>query len=628
MIAKLRQTFLRLADATSITRKIMGIVLGLSVFFGLGFTIYLHTATQLLLTRQLESRGLTIAQGVATQATEPVLMGNEFILHSLLEETRQVNPDVRYVLVVSQQSEVLGDTFRRRIPVGLVTANIVSASGEPRVVPILTEEGMIRDVAYPLFGGRGGVVRVGMSEQFLQAELNRQTMQLLLATMAISLLGIWFSFQFSHILARPIKALAAATQQVAGGDLSGKAPVFARDDIGQLAMAFNAMTDRLGSQYEEIRRFSQQVLRDNAELVALNGVTASLNRLYHIDSLPSLAARLIAHRLELDSADVLLWQPDRECWLPEPASAVRELAAEAIRVQGVVVAGTQAAVPLMAGERCVGALVVSADSDRLASERCCHFLQSVGNHLTVALENARLVSELTDKQQVLTHLFDRAVAAQEEERRRISRELHDETSQSLTSLMLGLRSVEEATSPDVLRQNVRELRRRLTMTLDAVHQMARRLRPLALDDLGLKAALSRHIQEQAAQTGLDIDLDMDGLGEERLPADIETAVYRVVQEALANAIQHAAATEISVVLERQHGTVIALVEDNGSGFDVAAATRGSARLGLSGMQERARLVGGTLTFESAFGVGTTVCLRVPSAAREGGTPDAHSHSAG
>lgn len=628
MIAKLRHTFLRLADGTSITGKIMGMVVGLTIFFGLGFTLYLRTSTKLLLVKQLESRGLTIAEGVATRALEPVLMGNEFILHGLLEETRQVNPDVRYVLVISQQAEVLGDTFRRRIPVGLVSANTVGLRGESNVIPIRTEEGMIRDVAFPLFGGMGGIVRVGMSEQALQSELNKQTAQLLLATLGVSLLGVWSTYMLSHILVRPIKSLVVATQQVAAGDLSVKAPVLAGDDIGRLTMAFNAMTDRIASQYGDIRRFNQQVLRDNAELVSLNDVTASLNRLYHIDALPSLASRLIAHRLELDSARVLLWQPDRESWFPEPDSSLHELLAEAVRNQAVVIAGSQAVVPLLAGERPVGALVVSADPERLTLERCRHFLQTVGNHLTVALENARLLSELTDKQQVLTHLFDRTVAAQEDERRRISRELHDETSQSLTSLMLGLRSVEEAKSLDELATNIKDLRNRLVMTLDAVHQMARRLRPLALDDLGLKAALSRHIQEQATQTGLDIDLDMVGLGEERLPPDLETAVYRIIQEALANAIQHASATEISVVLERQGHTVIAVVEDNGSGFDVTTAANAGTRLGLSGMKERAHLVGGTLTIESGPGQGTTVFLRVPSAEREGGTPDADPHTVG
>ena len=219
------------------------------------------------------------------------------------------------------------------------------------------------------------------------------------------------------------------------------------------------------------------------------------------------------------------------------------------------------------------------------------------------------------------------MSAQEEERRRISRELHDETSQSITSLMLGLRSVEEADSPEALHRHVQILRERLLTALDSVHQMARRLRPLALDDLGLPTALRRHVWELVDQTGLDIDLEVDGLGEERLAPDIETAVYRIVQEALANAIRHARPAQVSVVVERQAGEVIAMVEDDGTGFDVSAAA-GTARLGLSGMKERAHLVGGTLTVESGPGNGTTVCLRIPCSPAKGGSDHAGPDSPG
>ncbi|HYG57188.1 MAG TPA: hypothetical protein VD902_03870, partial [Symbiobacteriaceae bacterium] len=177
MIARIRHGLFRLADATTITGKIMGIMLGLTLFFGIGFTLYLNISTRLLLVDQLQSRGLTIAEGIATRAVEPVLMANEFAIHGLLEETRQLNADVRYVFIISARGEVLGDTFRRRIPVGLVEANNVRADGEPSTVAIATDEGMVRDVAFPLFGGRGGSVRVGMSERSLEAELNRQTAQ-------------------------------------------------------------------------------------------------------------------------------------------------------------------------------------------------------------------------------------------------------------------------------------------------------------------------------------------------------------------------------------------------------------------------------------------------------------------
>lgn len=613
MIARLNQTLTRLADATSITGKIMGIVLALTLVLGLGLTLYVRTSTRILLAEQLDSRGLTIAEGVATRALEPVLMGNEFALHGLLEETSRLHPDVRYVMVISQRAEILGDTFRRQIPVGLVELNTVGPDGEQSIVAVSTDEGRVRDIALPLFGGRGGVVRVGMSERLLEAELNQQTANLLLATLGVSVLGVWVSYRLSRVLVRPITSLVSATTRLTDGDLSVQAPVFAQDEIGRLAAAFNAMTRHMEAQYTEIRWFNEQILRDNAELVALSSITGRLSRLHHIETLPALAGRLMADRLDLTAARVLLWDPDTEEFDPLPEPGVRSLATQALAEQSVAVEGGAAAVPLIAGERPVGVLFICCSPERLQAGRDHTFLQSIGNHLTVALENARLVSELTEKQQVLTHLFDRAVSAQEEERRRISRELHDETSQSLTSLMLGLRSVEESASPAELKQSLAQLRERLLRTLDSVHEMARRLRPLALDDLGLSAALSRHVQELVEQTGMDIDIDLAGLGEERLAPDVETAVYRIVQEAVANALRHAQASQISVVVERQRSLVIAIVEDNGTGFDTAPALKRANRLGLSGMRERASLVGGTLTVESALGTGTTICLRVPEA---------------
>ncbi len=627
MIDRIKQAFFRLADATTITGKVMGLILGLAIFLGLGFTTYLRVGTRLLLVDQLQSRGLTIAEGVATRAIEPVLMGNEFALHGLLEETVGVNKDVRYVLVVSARGEVLGDTFRRQIPVGLVGANSVGAGGEPSVVPIRTDEGMVRDIAFPLFGGRGGSVRVGMSERSLEVALNKQTLQLLLATLLTLLLGIWATYRLSHMLARPIRVLVEGTRQVAGGDLTVHVPVFAGDDLGHLAGAFNTMTARLANQYEEIRRFSDQVLRDNHELVALHRMTSGLNRLKHIATVPRVAARLIEHELGVPEAAVLLWNQDEERWEPALAEELAATAQASLEGRRVVVTADRAVVPLQVGSRRIGLLLVRDDPDRLATERCRSFLGSVGNHLTVALDNARLLSELTDQQQVLTHLFDRAVSAQEEERRRISRELHDETSQSLTSLMLGLRSVETASTPAELQQRSALLRERLVAALDSVHQMARRLRPLALDDLGLPAALTRFVQETSAQTGQDIDLDVDGLGSARLPSDVETAVYRILQEAVANAIRHGRPSQVSVVVEKQDGWVIAMVEDDGAGFDPQSITR-TTRLGIYGMRERAHLVGGSLTLESAPGRGTTIYLRIPCGVRKRTDADGHPNPPG
>jgi signal transduction histidine kinase len=141
--------------------------------------------------------------------------------------------------------------------------------------------------------------------------------------------------------------------------------------------------------------------------------------------------------------------------------------------------------------------------------------------------------------------------------------------------------------------------------LDDLHRLAIDLRPISLDRYGLVPALQQYVEFYRRQGSLDVDLVTIGMDEQRLPAELETAVYRVVQEALTNVLRHAKAQHVGVLLERRDGRVVAIVEDDGLGFDVAEAQR-CGRLGLVGMRERAEMLGGTLTIESAPGEGTTV----------------------
>jgi signal transduction histidine kinase len=214
-----------------------------------------------------------------------------------------------------------------------------------------------------------------------------------------------------------------------------------------------------------------------------------------------------------------------------------------------------------------------------------------------------MTTALAQKEQARQQLLRRVMAAGEEERKRVARELHDQTGQALTSLIAGLSSL-EATCPKAA-----ELRKLSEQTLTEVHDLSVALRPSALDDIGLVAALQKHCSTFAQRHGIKIDCQAVGFDGLRLPAEVETAAYRVVQEALTNAHRHARAKSVNVLLQRKDGGVLVVIEDDGDGFDASqwrTTVMNGNRLGLLGIEERAALCGGTLRIESRRGAGTSL----------------------
>jgi signal transduction histidine kinase len=201
----------------------------------------------------------------------------------------------------------------------------------------------------------------------------------------------------------------------------------------------------------------------------------------------------------------------------------------------------------------------------------------------------------------------RVVDAQELERRRLSRELHDETGQALTSILLGLKSLEETLENDSSRAATADLRELVVGTLQDVRRLAVELRPSALDDFGLVPALENLTSAFAEQTGIRVDFGA-ALGDKRVPGEVETALYRIVQESLTNVVKHAHARQVSISLTRTEGSVKAVIEDDGQGFDPTGPDAGH---GLIGMRERLALLGGRLQIESSAESGTTVAVEVP-----------------
>jgi PAS domain S-box-containing protein len=216
-------------------------------------------------------------------------------------------------------------------------------------------------------------------------------------------------------------------------------------------------------------------------------------------------------------------------------------------------------------------------------------------------------TERKHQEALRNRLFQEVMTAQEDERRRIARELHDETGQSLTALLVGLRTIEGARTKAEAVQLAQRLRGIAAHTLDEVGRLSRGLHPSILDDVGLAAAVTRQAQEVAEVHGLAVDVRVEGLDAEPLSPLLQSTVYRVVQEALTNVAKHAGARSVSVRLVRDQATVELRVQDDGTGFDP-----GNGRhLGLRGMQERAILVGGSVEVESLPGAGATITAHFP-----------------
>jgi two-component system, NarL family, sensor histidine kinase DevS len=258
-------------------------------------------------------------------------------------------------------------------------------------------------------------------------------------------------------------------------------------------------------------------------------------------------------------------------------------------------------IPLQARQQTLGVLIAhdKVGPDPRFTDADVRLAEQFATRAAIAVELSRRIARDS---------LRRVVAGQEVERRRLARELHDETGQALTSILLGLKSVEDAPDSKSMRAAAAELRELVVATLQDVRRLAVELRPKVLDDFGLVAAVERLAETISERSGVEVQLETR-LGAERLPELVETTLYRIVQEALTNAIKHAQASKVSILLVRRERAVTAVVEDDGVGFEVEEARADG--LGLPGMRERVELLEGKLTVESSPRAGTTIAAEVP-----------------
>jgi signal transduction histidine kinase len=407
------------------------------------------------------------------------------------------------------------------------------------------------------------------------------------------------------------------------------------------------MTEGLAKSRSESEAFQKELLRRNRELSALNAIAAEVSGPEELTSMMHGSLTRVLEAMSLNVGWVSMLNENRKratliCQEGLPLEIAQKVAVVNLsncacrtvvskKLPLVINGGSakcpvlghrpdngqpllcHATAPLISKSRVFGLLhVASSETNRFSIEDL-GLLDSIGHQMGVAIENARLWQELKRREEVRGQLLEQTISVQEAERKRIARELHDQTSQSLTSLVVGLKMIETQASEE-MRNSIANLRQLSSRTLEEVHNLAVELRPSSLDDFGLVAALQQYTKEYTSKFGIEADFQVIGLEGERLTPPMEIALYRIIQEALTNVVKHAEAKRVSILMEARGTSIVAIVEDDGKGFDVQEklSSRTSERgLGLYGMQERASLIGGVLTIESSHGVGTTIFIEVP-----------------
>jgi signal transduction histidine kinase/HAMP domain-containing protein len=625
----------------SVRIKIMGIVLALVLLLGFGVTWQVRVNMTTALLVQLQERGVSIARDMAARSTDYILINNTYALHELVQDSLRNNADLRYAFILDANNRVLVHSFEKGIPRGLAEKNSVAPTERAHSVVLYSDEGIIHDIAIPIFEGRAGTARVGLTEASVYRAVDALTGQMLLTTFVVSMLGVGAAYLLTLILTRPILTLVKATESVAQGDLTLRVPPWGDDEIGKLSTAFNRMTSELDQSQRAMRR-------RNRELAALNAVANAVNTPAPLAETLERALRALLAELGLPVGWVFLldrqntqiqlttWQglpweigereiatafhgcpctialTDKQSIVVTPLPERCPLRAGRLKDGRTV--SSHVTVPILAREQVLGVIgVASAEVTTFDTDEV-KLLEAVGQQLGVVIENARLWDDLREKERVRGQLLEKVIGAQEEERKRIARELHDDTGQVITSLMVGLRAASDACEP-ATRARLESLREIAAQTLDSVKRLARELRPPLLDDLGLPAALERYIASYRTTFDLNTDLQMVGFAANgRLTPEIELALYRIIQEALTNVAKHAHAKNVSIVVERKPHSVVAIIEDDGKGFDVRAVMESAqeeSKLGLYGMRERAELVGGRWQIESTPGKGSSVFVEIP-----------------
>jgi len=553
-------------------------------------------------------------QGVVANVQKSPLIDQVAVFRR--DGTAWVSADVGYT-PSAQEQEVLDETLSGGSTgisnVGDTLTVFIPVANKPECGRCHTTDGSIL-----------GAVGVTVDEAPLRHELSQATRYSFLFSLAPLLIGLLGAlWAVRRFVLRPLAIMGNAAEKLAAGDLSTRVPTLSGWEFDSVGTAMNEMAAKLERRAKNLARTVEQLrfdLEGLEELQALIASGASLREVLH-GTAEHLGATMAA-------SGVSIWRVgepgyDAEWGLGVPPVGEMDLAEDGATVSSAgplldvaeEVELSWAAVPAVRDDKTLAVVGVAWNPPRslLRGER--ELLGSLANLVAVAVENTLLLDRLKGQEESLEGLIRKTLNTQEEERRRVARELHDETSQVLHGVMMNIEFLET--------QAVDSGNEDLVARLEAVKALAEQagknldkvmfdLRPALLDELGLVAALRWSLAQARDAFGVDIEFEPAEIG--RMSEVMEMVAFRIVQEAVSNCVKHAEAQHTSVDLRVEDDELRIEVKDDGVGFDAnEAAVRGRTgeAAGLLGMRERAELLGGRLVVTSVKGSGTTVLAEIP-----------------
>lgn len=473
----------------------------------------------------------------------------------------------------------------------------------------------------------------------VEAAMRAGGRSVLLVTVLAAASSIILAYAFTFILTRPLLALRRMAQQVAAGQLDVRAPVWSNDEIGEVATAINTMTDHLVATQENLAR-------TNRHLEAVNQIIMAAEQEAEIHDILYLILEKLVGVMGLKTAWVYLRDPEQgvfhlASWYGVPEELQTILLAQTDELcqcqQNVFQSQVEPAAtrqhclfldkwsspdhlprthitfPIEASGQYFGAINLLCEQDRLLSADDLELLSGIGAQISEIVANAWLRLKLAEKEMARQALLESLVEAQEEERSRLARELHDGAGQMLTSLLVRIKTLEKQAVKPAVQSGLAAILDTVSETIEQVRELSYRLRPAALEQFGLPVALETLVSDMAIESGLHAHCHFDWQ-DEPLPQGIEVTLYRIAQEALTNVIRHANAGQVEVSLKQLPQGVLMRIEDDGCGFSTRQTMerRGRRHLGLISIHERAAIVGGQLDVFSAPGEGTAVQVFIPT----------------